>query len=57
MLAVLSTTPCIFLGQNYNKNMKNNMVFTPLKFQENSSCNFVDIQQKVRSRKCPNTYW
>ena len=33
------------------------MVFTPLKFQDNSSCIFVDIQEKVRSRKCPITYW
>ena len=36
--------------------MKNNMIFTFLKFQHNSSCIFVDIQQKVRSQKCPITY-
>ena len=36
--------------------MKNNIVFTLLKFQDNSSSIFVDIQQKVRSRKCPITY-
>ena len=31
------------------KNMRNNMVFISLKFQDNASCIFVDIQQKVQS--------
>ena len=47
----------IFRTKLQPNNMKNNMVFMPLKFQDNFSCIFVDIQQKVRSRKCPITYW
>ena len=31
--------------------MRNNVVFTPLMFQDNSFCIFVDIHQKVKSRK------
>ena len=30
--------------------MRNNIVFTPIKFQDNLSCIFVDIQQKVQSQ-------
>ena len=30
--------------------MRNNMVFTPLKFQDNSSCIFVDIKKSAKSK-------
>ena len=32
------------------------MIITPLKFQDNSSGIFVDIQQNVQNQKCPITY-
>ena len=47
----------IFNTKLQPKNMMNNMVFTFLKFQDNSSCIFVDIQQKVLSQQCPIAYW
>ena len=50
--------PCICLGQNYNQKMwRNNMVFTPLTFQDNLLCIFADFQQKVQNKKGPITYW
>ena len=53
----LTRSQYIFGAKLQPKNVKNNMVFTPLKLQVNSSCIFVDIQQKVQSQKCPITYW
>ena len=49
----------IFKTKLQPNNMNNNMVFTPLKFQGNSSNIFVDIHdiQKVQSQKCPIIYW
>lgn len=39
------------------KYMKNNKIFTSLKFQDFSLGIFVVIQQKVKNRKSPIAYW